>query len=333
MATEVEPKELELTVRSTSKITDDDYFKDIDFEISEQDRAKAGYKIPKKTISPEEFLQRNKIESFGAVDKNHHYVTDGNNLIMGPPKPMGEKTLRGDLTNQPVPLPMNYFDGPSLFDATSHVSQKLEPGSQKLEPGSITKMNVGGDDILVAKGPNNQSGNEGFAVGIFNAGKFGSFPSADQAIVYHPDHLIMEDSIKRAKLDAIDPQELNKNPQILSADYGSKTLPDITQTGQSLAEALIEVTEIAIKEPMKEVSADKVDQVEQMADSNLQSEMAEMKLKIEDQNRIIHDLVSSVESLSQSVIHLSQQVETLIKVDRNDHGIFMKLYNKVAWWR
>ncbi len=317
------PKEMQLLTPQIAKITDDNYFKDVSFEVSEEARVKAGYKVPKMTISPEEFLRRNKIESLDVMGQNHHYVTDGIQLMMGPPKPMSAKTLAGDLTNQPVHLPINYFDRPSHSSKNVGVS---------LKPGSITKMNAGGDDVLVAKGPG------GFSVGIFNAGKFGSFPSANQPIEYNPHNPMEEDPIKTARLNQIDPEEVKKNEAILNADYSSKTLPDITQTGQSLAEALIQVTEEAIKEPVKEANPEvaKPDP-EVVVDINLSREIIEMKLKIEDQNRTIRDLVSSVESLSRSLTQVTQQVETLTKVIQEDtnqkDGILMTLYNKVAWWR
>jgi hypothetical protein len=308
-------KELELTVRNTPKITDDNYFKDVTSEISEHDRAKAGYKVPKVTISAEEFLKKNKIDSLDVIGRNHNYVASGEKVIMGPQKPMSTKTLAGDLTNQPVHLPMNYFDGPSLFPSNS-VSHQSE-----LKQGSIVKMNVGGDNILVAKGPNNEHGQEGFSVGIFNAGKFGSFPSADQTMTYNAHNALTEDSIK---LSQIDPEELKKNAHILAADYSSKTLPDISTTGQTLSEALIQITEEPILESHQSVIP-----------YDTEHPLNELKLKIEEQDKMIHDLVSSVQSLSSSVKELTQQVTLLTKVidEKKTEGVLWTLYNKVAWWR
>lgn len=320
--TSTSPKELELIVCSIPKITDDNYFKDVAFEISEQDRAKAGYKIPKATIRPEEFLRRNKMVS-------SETIADGEKLIMGPPKQMSAKILAGDLTNQPVHLPMNYFDQPTLFPSNqSSTKSQLSD----LKPGTLTQLNIGGDQILVAKGPNNDQVCEGFSVGIFNAGKFGSFPN--QSITYDPHNALVEDPIKKAKLDQVKSEDLNMNANILNSDYSSKNLPDISLTGQTLAEALIEVTETTIKEPIQEISP--VTEITSSTNECKQEDqITQLKLKIEEQDQTIHDLVSTVQSLSQSLRELTLQVTRLTGVveDKKEEGVLWTLYNKVAWWR
>ena len=109
-------------------ITDNDYFKDISDQITDEDRIKAGYRIPKKTVSVEDFI-KNKSDCPISEDKkqqinndikninnNFHIASDRDRLMMGPPKPIDVKSLRGNLTNIATPIPINFHEGGMFAD-------------------------------------------------------------------------------------------------------------------------------------------------------------------------------------------------------------------------
>jgi hypothetical protein len=232
-----------------SKIPDD-YFSDVSANITDEDRIKAGYKIPKKQPN-----QQCKI----------------------PVKTIGSDVLRGDLTGVALPVPMNFHEGGMFADAADRMSFSKPPPAQQPSsgrpllipdapdqdlpvdgettqdgvsekqlikqetditpsdnikpedkqlvgqslgpfrveplvntPGAHQLANIGETKVIIGRGPNNAHGRPGFYGGLYEGKRFGMFPTEPMA--YNANNVCDVDD-KGRYVDHIEQQKLLQLPE------------------------------------------------------------------------------------------------------------------------
>ena len=172
-------------------ISQDDYFKDVTQLITEEDRVKAGYKVPKITISVNDFLNRSCTQ------------------------PISTKTLRGDLINLEIPISSNFHEGGMFTNSIDRLSYEKPYLSNSYSPNKesgnqiISQINnnpylhndmvdqpfetltgeIGENKLVVKRGKDNSFGRPGFYSATFSNDRFGSYPSEHVSIKYDPNNI------------------------------------------------------------------------------------------------------------------------------------------------
>lgn len=235
----------------------DDYFHDVTSNITEEDRIKAGYKIPVRSS--------NNNNGIGHISQ---------------PKALGVDALRGDLSNIAIPVPINFHEGGIFANAADRLSfskpinqtddqmdtqtdkivsniadnkqstqevSKSETSTQLITDNiddhqlnvsisnnpynhavmikrqeGLQKVTIGENQMILGRGPNNEYGRPGFYAGLFESKRFGNFPT--QAITYDPnnvnnidEHGYYIDSIEQQKTLQLTPEQIDKNKKALMA--------------------------------------------------------------------------------------------------------------------
>jgi len=403
----------------SSSITDDDYFKDVTNQITEKDRVKAGYRVPQKKISVKDFLGQNvpeetqkKIdEKLERVSENFHINTNQGTVSVGPPKPIDTKTLRGDLTNVAVPIPINFHEGGMFNDEKDRQSYdkpfnfrkmptKKETNDQLLieeanddekeqtqlinrnestqlvnrtetptspnndhrligqstnnpyqsealvtRPGSLTKAHVGEDALIIGRGPNNSYGRSGYYGGLFNAGRFGNYPSESHELHYNADDIDQTDengcyidNIKNTRQEQLCIDQIEYNRKLLDQNIDGKS---ITYTGSSL-EKSIENTAYQlltnkqehsglIEHPEQSTDSKiKIDHLDDISESSTESDhdidyyidnnetIMELKETVVEQNQKIDKLKELVELQSKNIEELTTLIKNLTENQQDE---------------
>ncbi len=289
-------------------ITDDDYFKDVTSQIGEDDLIKAGYRKPKNKLPVDEFLEKqreiesengaeiegvdlSKIEQvqerIAEISEHHHISVEKSGIVMGPPKPISKKTLKGDLTNVAVPVPMNYHEGglfnneeerrkfhksksdtdiPSLSADSDMTKNPFVTKAMTDDELTLKKAKIAGDDMIIARGPNNRHGHAGFYSAVFKAGKFGKYPSADDEIIYDPNDIDDNaDQLGDDKLKQLNDDIKAINNSLFSKDVDGKK---IISSGGSFGDDVIKT----IKECEDDTASDDKAEVQEVDESDGESD-------------------------------------------------------------
>ncbi len=285
-----------------SNITDDDYFRDVSQPSSEAVLIQAGYKIPKKTISIENYIkQQNGIESETPDNSCEQSVNF--------PKALSTEILKGDLTNQAVPIPMNYHEG-GLFTDHDSTQSEISTNPFKTTPMvtdelGLAKVTMGSDQLIIARGSNNIHGQAGFYSAVFKAGKFGHYPSETQPIVYDSNANL--NVIAETKLSQITEEALAKNDAIFSVNVEGQHLSNSEETLPPALDRLIEnPPERRHSKPHLTVSIPNESELESSA--NLVNKLME---RIERQEQVIQELTLSKDLQTQVILHLEASIQDL----------------------
>lgn len=311
-----------------TSITSDDYFKDISSQITEEDRAKAGYRVPKMSTKQ--------------------------NIPIGLPKAVDVNALRGNLDGVALPVPVNFHEGgmftdvderrsyekfgkmPSKGSSMTDLDLTLSvPCSQKNpskssedekrdnleektkfpittmssdrqligktsnnpfandvlvgDQSSTIKTNIGENEMIVARGPNNIYGRAGFYGGIFKGDRFGYLGATTQVPKY--DALNVDDVDKNGKLiDYVKQYRSQETPLLDEKNTEDKNLLEYTEIlkdKKQLEEKLSENSKILENIVISEEKETQIITI-----------LTRLETKVDDLNKKVDDFAKKMDNLS-----------------------------------
>lgn len=223
-----------------------DHFSEVTSSITDEDRIKAGYKIPVKKFP---------IETSTTTD-----------------------ILRGDLKGVTVPIPMNFHEG-GMFnsddtddtDESSSVHRRrygpfvgnkgtnlvgrthLDPFRHDVMvdgPNKKVDVKMNGESMTIERGPNNIYNKPGFYNATLNSDKFGKYPNDEKGIKYNPNDI----DTKFKEDDKF--KETKKTNEIRGCDYNISTINELIQIVKSNNDQIQQLTSTVkeLKEQIKQIT-------------------------------------------------------------------------------